>query len=213
MFKVVGVSSHLVRRNFLENGLLDNFLTLQVSFYLQLIFSPTMTALAVDETNIKELLANADTLSNSGQPAEALAIYNAVLAKFSNYNDVSSFHAAVGSCHFQLKDVSAALISFKHAGELDPTNTAATTNAGALSKETGDFDAAVQWYQLTLKHTPNNFNCSISLAVVYLGSSKCKNFCSCSFFFFFFCFFCFFCFFFFYTRTEFFRQFEVNQRC
>ena len=172
-----------------------------------------MTALAVDETNIKELLANADTLSNSGQPAEALAIYNAVLAKFSNYNDVSSFHAAVGSCHFQLKDVSAALISFKHAGELDPTNTAATTNAGALSKETGDFDAAVQWYQLTLKHTPNNFNCSISLAVVYLGSSKCKNFCSCSFFFFFFCFFCFFCFFFFYTRTEFFRQFEVNQRC
>ena len=180
---------------------------------IKLISSPTMTALAVDETNIKELLANADTLSNSGQPAEALAIYNAVLAKFSNYNDVSSFHAAVGSCHFQLKDVSAALISFKHAGELDPTNTAATTNAGALSKETGDFDAAVQWYQLTLKHTPNNFNCSISLAVVYLGSSKCKNFCSCSFFFFFFCFFCFFCFFFFYTRTEFFRQFEVNQRC
>lgn len=136
-----------------------------------------MSAIAVDKTNLQELLGNADSMSSSGKPSEALSIYQAVAAKFPQYNEMSSFHTAVGSCHYQLKDIKSALSSFARAGELDPKNTPATINAGTLSKETGDLDSAVRWFLLTLEHDSANTSCLLPLAVTYLAMapSKCEE--------------------------------------
>ena len=130
-----------------------------------------MASLALPELNhetLKEHLAKAESLKST-DPTTALSILTAILQTFQQFDTEATFHAAVGACHFNLSNKSLALVSFSKAGELDPTNIAACTNAGSLAKSLEQFDNAVHWFTIVLQTDPKNSTALMQLAATCLA--------------------------------------------
>ena len=131
----------------------------------------------VNADNCKTHLANADKLSKSTDEADkiqSLALYNAVVLQFPQFDEQTSFHGALGSLHYSMGDKEKALASFTRAGEIDPKNSAATINAGQLCKDAGQPDKAISWFQTTLEHDQYNISALLPLAITWLNYATPK---------------------------------------
>ena len=138
-----------------------------------LLTTTTTTTVTVTADNYKATLTEAATLASQGNHTDAIEKYNAVLLAFPQFDEETSFHCALGSSYFSLGNKQLALTHFCTAGTLDPTNAAATINAGILSKEVGKLDDAIKWFQTTLTTTPDNLQALLPLAVAYINIATC----------------------------------------
>ena len=98
-----------------------------------------------------DLIAQADSLYQSGNYQEAIAIYNSVLEL--EPDNVYVLYAK-GNCLYQLKEYNAAVEYYSQALNLDPTNYVLLNNMGNAYYALKDFDKAVEYYSQALNLSP-----------------------------------------------------------
>ena len=81
-------------------------------------------------------------------------------------------HNADGEVLALSGDFENALSAFHHALELDPTYWRAAFNIANAHTKQMDFERAVEYYQYTLRYTPNHSDVMTRLATLYLRSGN-----------------------------------------
>ncbi len=125
---------------------------------------PKKVAPAWEEKNLRahELYAN-------GQYAEALAIYNEILAADPG---VAFIHFNAGNCAYHLQDYGAAYRSFREAVRLKPDFFEAYTNLANTAARLKTYDEVIPLFEDALRVYPENGGLYASLGLLYLNAGQ-----------------------------------------
>ncbi|MEW6363731.1 MAG: tetratricopeptide repeat protein [Acidobacteriota bacterium] len=107
---------------------------------------PLAVAGALDEAKKKELsaqLGKGDALFQEGSYEQALAEYQAILAK---YPEVALVNVSVANCYYEMKQPEKAIEALTLALEKNPTSTDVIVRLGNIYAETGNLAKALEYF-------------------------------------------------------------------
>jgi tetratricopeptide (TPR) repeat protein len=126
--------------------------------------APKKVAPAWEEKNLR-----AHDLYMKGQFAEALALYNEILAVDPG---VAFIHFNAGNCSYHLQDYGAAYRSFREAVRLKPDFFEAYTNLANTCARLKTYDEAIPLFEDAIRTYPENGGLYASLGLLYLNQGQ-----------------------------------------
>jgi tetratricopeptide (TPR) repeat protein len=125
---------------------------------------PPQESLRIHESTFISSYSKAYALQQSGQLAQAAALYKEILQEDPNNAYVLN---NLGVIHQQQGDLRQAVAYYEKAHEVNPKFTQALNNLGVVFYRLGEYDQSQQWLEKSLQIQPDNGAVLQNLALVY----------------------------------------------